>query len=452
MNVTQNNDVVQITVPVLNSRPYPDTNVQVQFTIPAGVVISDYILQSNGGSFNTSSKLWSIGTLAANASTTLVLTIKATDITLAPFTITGVLSGTLADSNAGNNSTSWVIQADTCPPAAGANPDTSGCLCGDVSLNDTKCSAGITEWRLNVLSITNSTSPYTWDELTGQYAFIPDDNSLPITFTYDLYCVQGLDEFLIQQSVPVTITKQIKDKIPYNHRIPAMEVGDMTVGEIAILLADNPGVLNINDYCWRVLRNGDGDVVSGFPIDCNSDYDNKTTVETIAANYSGGTPYTGVTFPVAPQTSDVHIVLYNNGITFFTFNVNWVPQFKLKSKVVTAVAVSGTSTKTLTITFDDASFVATSYTDLDTPTVTHSVTSVTITSDRQLTGSDTNHQHIITNTVGLEVLLPVSPVANMYFNIKNSAVSAQDLLVNSVTLLPNDTYEVIYDGIQWIAW
>ena len=52
----------------------------------------------------------------------------------------------------------------------------------------------------------------------------------------------------------------------------------------------------------------------------------------------------------------------------------------------------------------------------------------------------------------LEVLLPVSPVANMYFNIKNSAVSAQDLLINSVTLLPNDTYEVIYDGIQWITW
>lgn len=451
MNVTQNNDVVQITVPVLNSRPYPDTNVQVQFTIPAGVVISDYILQSNGGSFNTSSKLWSIGTLAANASTTLVLTIKATDITLAPFTITGVLSGTLADSNAGNNSTSWVIQADTCPPAAGANPDTSGCLCGDVSLNDTKCSAGITEWRLNVLSITNSTSPYTWDELTGQYAFIPDDNSLPITFTYDLYCVQGLDEFLIQQSVPVTITKQIKDKTPYNHIIEGAEIADLTGPEIAILAAQYP-TIDVNDYYWKVLRNGDGVLTSGFPVDCNSDYDNMVTYETIAANYLIGSPNTGVTFPVDPQNLDVHVVFYTNGMTWFKFGVNWVPTFIPKTKVVTAVAVSGTSTKTLTLTFDDASFVATSYTDLDTPTVTHSVTSVTITSDRQLTGSDTNHQHIITNTVGLEVLLPVSPVANMYFNIKNSAVSAQDLLINSVTLLPNDTYEVIYDGIQWIAW
>lgn len=451
MNVTQNNDVVQITVPVLNSRPYPDTNVQVQFTIPAGVVISDYILQSNGGSFNTSSKLWSIGTLAANASTTLVLTIKATDITLAPFTITGVLSGTLADSNAGNNSTSWVIQADTCPPAAGANPDTSGCLCGDVSLNDTKCSAGITEWRLNVLSITNSTSPYTWDELTGQYAFIPDDNSLPITFTYDLYCVQGINEYLIQQGVPFTISKQIKDKTPYNHIIEGAEIADLTAPEIAVLAAQYPSI-NVNDYCWKVIRNGDGVLTSGFPVDCNNDYDNLVTYESIAANYLIGSPTTGVTFPTDPQNLDVHVVFYTNGMTWFKFGVNWVPTFIPKTKVVTAVAVSGTSTKTLTITFDDASFVATSYTDLDTPTVTHSVTSVTITSDRQLTGSDTNHQHIITNTVGLEVLLPVSPVANMYFNIKNSAVSAQDLLINSVTLLPNDTYEVIYDGIQWITW
>lgn len=446
--ITQNGDIVQSNFSIKNNSIYADSNVQVQFTIPTGLVLHNYSVLSNGGSFNTTTKLWSIGNLNGLETTQIVLFLKVVDITLAPFTVSGTVT---SQNDPTPSSIANIIETTTCPPSAGANPDTSGCLCGSVATNDTVCTSGTTEWRLNIPSITNSTSPYTWNELTGQYAFIPDDNSLPITFTYDLYCVKGVSEYLIQQSVPVTITKQIKDKTPYNHIIEGAEIADLTGPEIAILAAQYP-TIDVNDYYWKVLRNGDGVLTSGFPIDCNSDYDNKTTVETIAANYSGGTPYTGVTFPVSPQNSDVHIVLYNNGITFFTFNVNWVPQFKLKSKIVTAVAVSGTSTKTLTITFDDSTFVSTTYTDLDTPTVTHSVTSVTITSDRQLTGSDTNHQHIITNTVGLEVLLPVSPVANMYFNIKNSAVSAQDLLVNSVTLLPNDTYEVIYDGIQWITW
>ena len=445
--VTKNGDIVELLIPIRNDSPYADTNVQVQFTIPTGLVIHTYSVLSNGGSFNATTKLWSIGGLAAHELTQIALNLKVTDITQADFTVTGLVTST---NDPSSSTITFLIETTTCTPAAGANPDNSGCLCIDVSLNDTRCSHGITEWRLNLLSLVNGELG-AWDELTGKGNFIPIDNSLPITGSYDLYCVVGINEYLIQQEVPFTISKQIKDKTPYNHIIEGAEIADLTGPEIAILEAQYPAI-DVNDYCWKVLRNGDGVLTSGFPVDCNSDYDNMVTYESIATNYLGGSPNTGVTFPVDPQNLDVHVVFYTNGTTWFKFGVNWVPTFIPKVKVVTAVAVSGTSTKTLTLTFDDASFVDTTYTDLDTPTVTHSVTSVTITSDRQLTGSDTNHQHIITNTVGLEVLLPVSPVANMYFNIKNSAVSAQDLLVNSVTLLPNDTYEVIYDGIQWIAW
>ena len=356
--VTKNGDIVELIIPIRNDSSYGDTNVQVQFTIPTGLIIHNFSVLSNGGSFNTSTKLWTIGSLAAHELTKLTLSLKVTDITEANFNVTGTVTST---NDPTSSSIGFIIETTTCTPSAGANPDNSGCLCLDVSTNDTRCSHGITEWRLNLLSLVNGELG-AWDELTGKGNFIPIDNSLPITGSYDLYCVVGIDEYLIQQDVPFTISKQIKDKTPYNHTINPAEIADLTGPEIAILAAQYPSI-NVNDYCWKVIRNGDGVLTSGFPVDCNSDYDNMVTYESIATNYLGGTPNTGVTFPVDPQNLDVHVVFYTNGTTWFKFGVNWVPTFIPKTKVVSAVAVSGIATKTLTITFDDASFVSTTYTD-----------------------------------------------------------------------------------------
>ena len=395
--ITQNGDITQLIIPIRNNSVYADSNVQVQFTIPTGLIIDNYSILSNGGSFNTSTKLWNIGGLNGLEETQLALFLKVTDITLAPFTVSAIVT---SQNDPTSSSLGFVIETTTCPPSAGANPDVSGCLCGNVAKNDTKCTSGTTEWRLNVLSLTNTTAPYVWDELTGDFSFVPDDNSVPITGTYDLYCVKGVSEYLIQQEVPFTISKQIKDKTPYDHIIEGAEIADLTGPEIAILEAQYPAI-DVNDYCWKVLRNGDGVLTSGFPVDCNNDYDNLVTYESIATNYLGGSPNAGVTFPVDPQNLDVHVVFYTNGTTWFKFGVNWVPTFIPKVKVVTAVAVSGTSTKTLTLTFDDASFVATSYanypavvptlwkglatqvtTGSPTPTVIHNSTIDTITFSR----------------------------------------------------------------------
>ena len=72
--------------------------------------------------------------------------------------------------------------------------------------------------------------------------------------------------------------------------------------------------------------------------------------------------------------------------------------------------------------------------------------------DKTLTNIDPAYQNLINNSGGnLTVSLPTSPNVDRFFAIINNATSTNNIVVNSVTLLPDERYEVIFDGVEWIV-
>ena len=446
-SVKQNGDIVQLTIPIKNIAAFPDTNVAVQFTIPSGMVIHNYNLLSNGGVFNTLTALWSIGDLGALEETQMILRLKVTDITQGPFTVQYTLTST---NDPSSSSVAQIIDIDACPPAAGANADEFGCLCIDVSLNDTVCSHGITEWRLNALSLTNTEAPYVWDELTGKGSFVPTDNSVPITGTYDLVCIEGINEYTIQQSVPFTISKQIKDKTPYNHTFAQEKYADLSLGDRSIVQDLNPS-LDISLYCWNILRNGDGDITSAQPLNCDATQATSVTYQNINVDYDAGDPLLGVTLPSDPEEGDMHLVTYTNGTVYFVWDGSvWNRTFHSKNIYPVSMTVTGTSTKTITITMSNATTITANFTDLDTAVTGELVTRVNLSGNISLLNSDTKYQNILVGTAGYVVSLPGSPSVNKSFVIKNSDSSSASFTVNGDLLNPGEIWSGIYDGVEWV--
>ena len=444
--VTKNGDIVELIIPIRNDSSYADTNVQVEFTIPTGLVIHSYSVLSNGGSFNTSTKIWNIGSLAAHELTKLTLNLKVTDITEADFTVTGEVTST---NDTSPSTITFVIETTTCTPAAGANPDNSGCLCLDVSLNDTRCSHGVTEWRLDLLSLVNGDLG-TWNVLTGQGSFIPIDNSLPITGSYDLYCVVGIDEYLIQQEVPFTISKQIKDKTPYNHTRAIEKYVDISLDDRAIIQDLNPA-LDISLYCWDVIRNGDGDITAAMPINCDATQSTSVTYQNLTQVYDPGEPTLNIVYPTDPEEGDMHIVTYTDGTLYSFWDGSiWIRTFSAKNIYPVSMVVTGTSTKTITITMSNASIITAPFTDLDTAVTGELVTRVNLSGNITLLNSDTKYQNILTGTAGYLVNLPGSPNVNKSFVIKNSDSSSASFTVNGDLLNPGEIWEGIYDGVEWV--
>ena len=265
MSFTQNGDKFIYAIKVENESSYTDTNVvTVIDPLPAGIAYDSHVC--NLGMYNPTTRTWTIQSLPGKSETYLFLKVTVTNILNAPFTIEYTATGTLSDADPGNNTTTLTASASECSPAGGGNADT-GCACIDVSANDTKCTVGTTEWRLNELSVVNGVV-VSWDELTGKAIFTHTDPTLPITGTYDLWCVQGVDEYQVSCNVAFTITPTIEDKDVFDHTISTVEFVDLSLADIAVLTAQYPA-LTLADYCWRVLRNADGDATSGEPVDCN---------------------------------------------------------------------------------------------------------------------------------------------------------------------------------------
>jgi large repetitive protein len=74
--------VVRYTVTVNNAGPDAATNVSVLDRLPAGLALSDVIASS--GSYDASSGVWSVGTVAANVPATLTLLARVTQLTATP--------------------------------------------------------------------------------------------------------------------------------------------------------------------------------------------------------------------------------------------------------------------------------------------------------------------------------------------------------------------------------
>lgn len=329
MKVSYNGNVVTLSpdIVIQNVQPYPNTNVTVTFTIPAGLTYSTST--PSQGSYNPNTKVWTIGTIEGNKTASLrSFKLIVNNINTAPYTVTATVAGDSVDNNLGDNVWSWTIEADTCAPAAGANPYISSCLCGTLNTPETTtiCSKGVTEWRLNPLSVTNGTVQF-WDELTGEHDFQYIDPSQNITFTWNLYCVEGVNEYLIAQNVSGTIRAQIANKEVFDHKRYIRSYAELSPSDILTLQEqeENEDVV-IADFCWDVLVNSNGDVTSGTPLNCDPEKNTKVIHQVMLVDYNPAQPSLGLTFPSSPEKGDMLIVSFTNASVYYTYSgVSWVP-------------------------------------------------------------------------------------------------------------------------------
>ena len=334
-NVALNGNQTTWWIPATNNSVVTATNVTVSVT-PAptnGLTLVTY--QAEVGSYNPMTGIWSIGNLlpgVANRKWLKIVTSVA-DIGLAPFTLTSVISGDGIDPNAINNTLVQTVTSVVTSATAGAVSDPNSCFCGDVSLNDTPCNFGPTEWRLNTLSVTNSTV-YVWDDSTGQYHFTPDDVTLPVTAQYSIWC----DGVEVSGPATLTIPAIITSIVPFNHYIAAVQYADLSVADISVLTAQYPALV-LADYCWNTIRNADGDLTSGIPVQCDESVDTRTffsctedeCIADLGACECSATLPTDVTagLPIdyEPQDGDTVVIQHPDATSIWVYdadNTRWV--------------------------------------------------------------------------------------------------------------------------------
>lgn len=210
--VTQNGDLYTWTIPVANSGSSNGTQTVVTDVLPLGVkYLSSYTIPANVGTilFNagTNTVTWDIGLLPKGTEYVLKINTKILDITENPFTNTATITGSLVDPDPLNNTFTEVVTVTTCAPSAGAITDPLACVCGNVSTNDAQCTHGLTEYRINPLSLVNLDPSFTVDPLTG--SFNANGKILNLfdaaSFQYSIWCTpQG--ESPLETSGPVVVT------------------------------------------------------------------------------------------------------------------------------------------------------------------------------------------------------------------------------------------------------
>lgn len=273
MQYNQNGDKFYYNIVVSNNSPYTDTNIVTTITpLPTGIVF-DHV-EKTQGSFNQGTLTWTIPSMPGKTTTSLRLWVTVTDVTEGPFSITYTSTGTLTDPNLANNTKALTAELSGCAPDAGGNDDFSSCLCINVAANDTPCTYGTTEWRLNEGSVVNGVVN-NWDILTGKGDFTVIDPTLPITGTYDVWCVVGVDEFQKSCGVEFTIYPQLNNKNVFDHTIETVPYASLSPQQIVTLSAQYPALV-LSDYCWRVLKNAAGTTTSGEPVDCAEEIDTRT--------------------------------------------------------------------------------------------------------------------------------------------------------------------------------
>lgn len=210
MEVTANGQFIYWTFPVTNEGSSADTNVKVQFNLPAGLAFQSYTAQK--GSMNLATGLWTIGGVNTGVTYTATVKYKVVDISLATaesdaygFALSAVISGDNVDPNDVNNTGTAFVEITTCAPSAGAVGEDPACLCGSVAVNDTPCTHGTTEYRLVVGSLVNLHADFTLDVNTGEYNAMGMilDNFQPASFQYKIWCIVGSDQ--LETSGPATV-------------------------------------------------------------------------------------------------------------------------------------------------------------------------------------------------------------------------------------------------------
>lgn len=271
-NVALNGNQTTWWIPATNNSSITATNVSVAITVTPSAGLQLLTFQPQVGSFNPTTGIWSIGTLAPGSANTkwLKLVTSVADIGLAPFVVTSVISGSGIDPNALNNTLVQTVTSVVTSATAGAIDDEHACACVNVAANDTPCNFGTTTYVLDIPTITNSTQ-YWWDENTGEGKFIPVDPSVDVTFEYSIWC----DSVEISGPALVTIDKLFSDISSFDHTIETVPYASLSPQQIVTLSAQYPALV-LSDYCWRVLKNADGTTTSGEPVDCAEEIDTRT--------------------------------------------------------------------------------------------------------------------------------------------------------------------------------
>jgi uncharacterized repeat protein (TIGR01451 family) len=488
-SVSYNGESIIWKIPVTNLSPFPNTNVIVSDVMSGGMQYASHTVTK--GTFDPLTGVWTVGDMSGESTETLTITVVVTDITQAPFTNTATVTGSLIEANTLDNSFTQTVTVENCPPTGAGLPDFTGCLCIDVSLNDTKCTKGVTEWRLIPSSVTNSTS-YHWDQLTGKGSFTPIDPTLPITGAYDLFCVQGTSITQISCNVLFTIYPQLEDKSIFDHTISHVKITDLTPADVAVLQSQNPDLV-VADYCWQVIKNANGVVTSGIPLDCDPAIDNRTFLICTAVPCTN-TPCPDcpiLTLPAdvqaqiladtpgySPEKGDVVYIQHPNATSIYTFNGSgWIksscgcvykisqnvnndlslgtdnapffdlsaePEFlALQNKVLTAATVAGTTNKVLTLTFQDGTTLTAPFTDIDTDTDTNTTYSFSV------VGSNL----VITPSTGTPITLTLPSGSGLSSVAVNTSLIGDGTVGNPLGVVPGATpgQVLTWNGTSWVA-
>ena len=342
-NVGLNGNQTTWWIPARNLSAYTATNVIVTVTVSPSAGLAPVTYVADTGTFNFTTGKWTVGTLAPGAVKWLKIVTSVTDIGLAPFTITSVISGDGIDPNNVNNTYTQTINSVNCTPVAGANDDLNKCACINVAENDQPCSYGTSEWRLNEESVTNSVS-YTWDQTTGKGNFTFINPTVPITGAYTLWCDPGTG--FVETSGPAifTISPIIENIDVFNHTTGQIKGEDLTAEQIAILsefVFDNNTLPEdqIIKYCWNLIYNADGDIVGGWPYDCNEKQDtrhfnycsdvNCDATESPCVNCpqselpSDVFDYILTVEDYTPENGDTITVQHPDAVSYYTYDDGW---------------------------------------------------------------------------------------------------------------------------------
>ena len=459
-NVAYNGNFTTWWIPATNLGTLVATGVVVNVAVTPIYGLQFETWSATKGTFNPTTGVWQIGTLQPGETKWLKIVTKVADIGLAPYTMTSIISGTNIDPNNINNTKVQTVTSVVTCVTGGAVDDDNKCSCGNVSLNDIACNYGITEWRLNSASITNS-SNYFWDTTTGKYRFQYDDITKDITATYSMWCDGGSGFIEVSGPATLTIPALMKDKTPFDHSLSNKKGVDLTAAEIATIKTQPEYSLltdtQIQAYCWNTLLNGDGVLVGGWALDCNTKQDARTFFEcstidcgvipdpcptvtqgdlpldvyNIIATYADYEEEIGDTIYV--KHPNAYSVYKWNGsqwakwscgciftisqdadnlLTLGTDNAPYLDPASLPAAIkVTGVDVTGTTTKTITITNSDGSTATNTFIDLDTDT--------TYILDGTTTPGTIFLRNAVTNAIISTVVLPIGS-GQTYLDVNNT--------------------------------
>ncbi len=378
-----------------------------------------------------------------------------------------IASVTGLDSISTNNILDDIVNYNTaaCGPLGGGVEDFFGCLCIDVSLNDTPCTEGTSQWVLNALSVVNSNS-YRWDANTGKGSFTPIDPSKPVTGTYKLNCINGLSVVEVSCDVPFTIYPQLESKKIFDHKVGYKCGVDLTEAEIIVLQSQTQYALldsnEIRSYCWDTILNNDGEIVGGFALTCNEKQNTRTFFECsieecvvidppcpdCSGNPQGDLPsdvYTVISAyeDYSPEIGDIvyvshplHNAVYKwNGSQWKIWDCGCV-SYESANPYPTAVGVTGTTTKTVTITMSNGNNLTTTFTDLDADTdTTYILDGDTTPGTIYLTDAATNAiVSTVVLPVGGQTYLQVSDTCSLDLNILGDGSLANPYIVSGEVL------------------